>query len=185
AVQPGRCVVQRRRCAVHRPRRTAPRHRFDAGLQAYTNGLLPPEPLSERDWRDLLRLIHDHQVIPVVGPGLVTVVDPASGEQVPLHRHLAPALARGLGLENPESFVSWNDAARAHLLRGGKRGLVYDELLDQVKDAPSPALLALASITDFDLFISSTPDGLLAQALTRQRPGFSPKRDVIRFHPQA
>jgi hypothetical protein len=45
-------------------------------------------------------------------------------------------------------------------------------------------LLALASITDFDLFISSTPDGLLAQALTRQRPGFSPEHDVIRFHQQ-
>lgn len=146
-----------------------------------------PDPLSERDWRDLLRRIHNHQVIPVVGPGLVTVADPATGEQIPLYRHLAPALARGLGLENPERFVSWNDVARAHLLRGGKRGLVYDELrelLDQVKDAPPPALLALASITDFDLFISSTPDGLLAQALTRQRPGFSSKRDVIRFHPQ-
>ncbi len=146
-----------------------------------------PEPLSERDWRDLLRRIHNRQVIPVVGPSLVTVIDPATGERVPLHRHLAPALARGLGLENPESFVSWNDVARAHLLGGGKRRLVYDELralLDQVPADPSPALLALASITDFDLFISSTPDSLLAQALARQRPGFSPRRDVIRFHPQ-
>jgi TIR domain len=145
-----------------------------------------PEPLSEKDWRDLLRRIHSRQVIPVVGPCLVTVVDPASGEQVPLHRHLAPALARGLGLENPESFGTWNDAARAHLLSGGKRKRVYDELralLDKIPADPPPALLALASITDFDLFISSTPDGLLAQALTRQRPGFSQQRDVIRFHP--
>ena len=146
-----------------------------------------PDPLSERDWRDLLRRIHNRQVIPVVGPCLVTVVDPATGERVPLHRHLAPALARGLGLENPESFGTWNDVARAHLLGGGKRELVYDELralLDQVRAEPPPALLALAGITDFDLFISSTPDGLLAQALTRQRPGFSPQRDVIRFHPR-
>jgi TIR domain len=146
-----------------------------------------PDPLSERDWRDLLRLIHDRQVIPVVGPCLVTVVDPVTGERVPLHRHLAPALARGLGLENPESFVSWNDVARAHLLGGGKRRLVYEELrelLDNIQADPPPALLALASITDFDLFISSTPDGLLAQALARHRPGFSPQRDVIRFHPQ-
>ena len=146
-----------------------------------------PDPLSERDWRDLLRRIHNRQVIPVVGPSLATVVDPATGERVPLRRHLAPALARGLGLENPESFVSWNDVARAHLLGGGKRERVYDELralLDQVRADPPPALLALASITDFDLFISSTPDSLLAQALTRQRPGFSPARDVIRFHPR-
>jgi TIR domain-containing protein len=146
-----------------------------------------PDPLSEKDWRDLLRLIHDRQVIPVVGPCLVTVIDPATGEQVALHRHLAPALARGLGLEHPESFASWNDVARAHLLGGGARGRVYEELrelLDTIRADPPPALLALASITDFDLFISSTPDGLLAQALTRQRPGFSPDRDVIRFHPQ-
>jgi len=145
------------------------------------------DPLSETDWRDLLRLIHDHQVIPVVGPCLVTVVDPATGERVPLHRHLAPALARGLRLENPESFVSWNDVARAHLLGGGERKRVYyelRELLDKVPADPPPALLALAGITDFDLFISSTPDSLLAQALTRQRPGFSVEHHVIRFHPQ-
>jgi hypothetical protein len=145
-----------------------------------------PDPLSEKDWRDLLRRIHDRQVIPVVGPCMVTVMDPATGERVPLHRYLAPALARGLGLQSPESFVSWNDVARAHLLSGGKRGRVYDELrelLDRIPAEPPPALLALAAITDFDLFISSTPDGLLAQALTRQRPGFSSQRDSIRFHP--
>ncbi len=146
-----------------------------------------PYPLPERDWRDLLRRVHHRQVIPVVGPSLVTVPDPASGELVPLHRHLAPSLARGLGLAAPESFTSWNDVARAHLLGGGKRELVYDELralLDQVPADPPPALLALASITDFDLFISSTPDGLLAHALRRQRPEFSPKTGVIRFHPR-
>jgi hypothetical protein len=31
------------------------------------------------------------------------VIDPATGEQVALHRHLAPALARGLGLEHPRA----------------------------------------------------------------------------------
>ena len=96
-----------------------------------------PDPLSERDWRDLLRRIHNRQVIPVVGPCLVTVVDPATGERVPLHRHLAPALARGLGLENPESFVSWNDVARAHLLGGGKRERVYDELRWRWRGSPT------------------------------------------------
>jgi hypothetical protein len=58
-------------------------------------------------------------------------------------------------------------------LGSGKRRLVYEELrelLDNIQADPPPALLALASITDFDLFISSTPDGLLAQALKRQRP---------------
>jgi hypothetical protein len=145
------------------------------------------DPLSERDWRDLLRRIHDHQVIPVVGPCLATVPDPASGARVPLHRHLAPALARGLRLANPEGFTAWNDVARAHLLGGGRREEVYDELrdlLDRVPADPPPALLALAGITDFDLFISSTPDALLAHALKLQRPGFSPERDVIRFHPR-
>jgi len=45
-----------------------------------------PDPLSERDWRDLLRLIHDRQVIPVVGPCLVTVGHRRAGCLAPAPR---------------------------------------------------------------------------------------------------
>jgi hypothetical protein len=146
------------------------------------------EALTERDWRDLLRLIHGRQVVPVVGPDLATVPDATTGAHVPVRRLLAPALASELGLADPESYHSWNDVARAHLREGGDRWAIYDELralLEKLAPEPPAALVELAGIVDFDLFISSTPDRLLSQALARQRPGFLPERHVIRFHPSA
>ncbi len=144
--------------------------------------------LSDRDWRSLLREIHTGQVIPVVGPGLVTV-DGADGTSVPLHTHLAPQLARALELDSPEKFCGYNDVARAYLLGGGERRELYialGEILDQLNPrevSPSSALLDLASIKDFSLFIAATPDPLLARAVAQTRPGFSSERGVIRFHP--
>ena len=59
--------------------------------------------LTERDWRSLLRELHSGQVIPVVGPGLVTV-DREGSPAIPLHQHLAPELASELQLDNPHRF---------------------------------------------------------------------------------
>ncbi len=142
--------------------------------------------LSERDWRDLLRLVHARQVVPVVGPGLATIPDPVTGVQIPVRQHLAPALAEALGLAEPQRFGSWNDVARAHLRGGGDRWAIYNELrelLGQLTAEPPTALLELAAISDFDLFISTSPDDLLCKALTRERPGFSRDHNVLRFHP--
>ncbi|MFY7874258.1 MAG: hypothetical protein ACOVQM_02350, partial [Pirellula sp.] len=55
--------------------------------------------LSDRDWRKLLREIHSGQVIPVIGPDLVTIA--ADGQAtdalpIPLRRFLAPQLAAAL-----------------------------------------------------------------------------------------
>jgi len=41
--------------------------------------------LSDGDWRNLLREIHSGQVIPVVGPGLVTIAADGSSAPIPLH----------------------------------------------------------------------------------------------------
>src|ERR1044072_2414564 len=79
------------------------------------------EALTERDWRDLLRLIHGREVVPVVGPDLATVPDATTGAHVPVRRLLAPALASELGLADPESYHSWNDVAPAP--RRGRRRL--------------------------------------------------------------
>src|ERR1044072_2414565 len=44
-------------------------------------------------------------------------------------------------------------------------------LREKLAPDPPAALVELAGIVDFDLFISSTPDRLLSQALARQRAG--------------
>lgn len=141
--------------------------------------------LSDRDWRNLLREIHLGQVIPVIGPELITIPD-EEGHQVPLHIALAPKLADALNLDDPQRFKAFNEVAREFLLHGGDRKELYLELgdiLDNLKATPPPALLNLCSVTDFNLFIGSTPDPLLALSVQQARPGFSRERGILRFHP--
>lgn len=142
--------------------------------------------LDERHWRSLLRDIHGGQVLPVIGPELVTI-PLADGCRVPLCRHLAAELAERLGvalaLDTPPTL---NSVACAWLLSGQSSKGLYDELRELVDDlsAPPPqALLDLASITDFGLYLSSTFDPFMGQALQQMRPGFLPERGIGGFHP--
>lgn len=145
--------------------------------------------LTDRDWRNLLREIHSGQVIPVIGPDLVTISPDGQASDAPpiaLHRCLAPQLAEALNLDQPERFQGYNEVAREFLLYGGKREDLYLELaeiLDRLSTPPPPPLVTLASISDFNLFIATTPDPLTARAVQKARPGFSLDRGVIRFHP--
>ena len=136
--------------------------------------------LTDEDWDELLLYVQNKQVIPVVGPELVTVED--EGKQITLSRWLAPRLAEHLKLENPATSVSLNDVACAFLLAGGSRQKVYNGIRLLLRDArfdPPLALMQIAQITDFDLFISTTFDGLLASAMEKARPGFARSRDVL------
>jgi hypothetical protein len=58
--------------------------------QTMTTTLSSTDALTDKDWRNLLREIHSGQVIPVIGPGLVTITDPASGAMVQLYRYRRP-----------------------------------------------------------------------------------------------
>lgn len=144
--------------------------------------------LSDRSWRNLLRDIHAGQVLPVIGPELVTIPQ-ADGRQIPLIRHLANELAERLRIELPSGQLpTLNAVACAWLLSGHSSKEIYDELrdlVDKLEAPPSQALQDLASITDFNLYISSTFDHLLGQALQQKRPGFRPEHNSIDFHPNS
>jgi TIR domain len=141
--------------------------------------------LSEDDWRDLLREIHNRQVIPFVGPELVTVPDPNGDGQLPLYRALAPQLASRLRLpvrNGPP--ISLNRVACEYLLSGGSRKSIYiemSELLEKLEASPPRALCDLASITDFDLYLYGAIDSLLAAALEKFRPGFRRQDHVLSY----
>jgi len=57
----------------------------------------PPLFLGETEWKHLLRAVYTHNVIPIVGPGLVTVPD-ADGRVITLTQWLVPRLAAKLGV---------------------------------------------------------------------------------------
>ena len=142
--------------------------------------------LDNRTWRSLLRDIHAGQVLPVIGPELVTVPLP-DGQQVTLCSYLANELAERLGIDlDPSLPPTLNAVACSWLLSGQSSLGLYDELrelMDNLKAPPPQALLELASITDFGLYISSTFDPLLGLALQQMRPGFLLKGNSMDFHP--
>jgi hypothetical protein len=144
--------------------------------------------LEGRHWRSLLRDIHAGQVVPVIGPELVMIAR-ADGRQVPLCCYLAEELAQRLGVAlGSDTQPTLNDVACAWLLSGQSSKGIYDELrelVDQISIPPPQPLLDLASITDFGVYISSTFDPLLSQALQQMRPGFLPNSSSLDFHPNA
>ncbi|MGK0185960.1 MAG: hypothetical protein ACI9R3_001743 [Verrucomicrobiales bacterium] len=141
--------------------------------------------LAAIPWNRLLRDIHNHQILPIIGPDLITVEE--NGKQVPFVNFLAPKLASRLGLV-PGDHSTLNRVACAHLVNRGRRRDIYEELRELVEEnlhLPVPAGLSdLAAIRDFDLFITSTFDDFLNRALQQSRPGWKPDdRGLAAFHP--
>ncbi len=137
-------------------------------------------------WEDLLDFIENGKVIPVVGEGVVTFGDD--------DRNLYAALATGLAekLQVPANTLpakpTLNDVVCRHLLNGGARNIIYSRLQRLLRDeAPTPgsALRDLASISAFNLFLSTTFDPLLENALNTERYGGKPLTQRLSFFPEA
>ena len=144
--------------------------------------------LTETQWERLLGEIHNRNVIPIVGPEIVTIDDPRDGVHKTLYSSMAAQLAEMLNLPpNRIPFRSLNEVACHHLLGGRSRREIYPHvstLLEALgKNATSvpPALADLASIADFDLFISGSIDPLLGMALERHRPNFRRDKHVLAY----
>ena len=115
--------------------------------------------LDKAGWDTLLRDIHKGQVLPVIGPELVTITLP-DGRQVPLYQHLANELAKQLDVSLPlDSTPTLDTVACAWLLSGKESMDICNELrslLESLRFPPPQALLDLASIND-SAFISHPP----------------------------
>ncbi len=151
-----------------------------------TNLSMDTDLLTDQEWNRLVDNIHDDQVIPVIGPGLISVPDGEGGE-ILLYQWFARALQKRLGLSVPND--SLNGVCCEYLLNNGKRDDLYHHIRDIIREefafSPNQALLDLAGISDFKLFLSTTFDPLLGQALEESRPGFRlDSRDLVKsFHP--
>jgi hypothetical protein len=151
-----------------------------------TAPLVPDATLDEDAWDDLLSFIEERRVIPIVGPELLMVTTDERPRL--LYDWIAERLAAKLNVETrrlPQPYTL-NDVVCWFLADRGRREEAYVRLRAVLKDAnfePPVALRQLASITDFDLFVSTTFDPLLETALNLERFGGAPSTDVVAYAP--
>jgi hypothetical protein len=137
-------------------------------------------------WEDLLNYIEEKRVIPIVGPELLRV-ETESGPRL-LYDWLAEKLAARLGVDAralPQP-TTLNDVVCWFLAARGRREEAYTRLrtiLRETNFAVPPALRQLAQITDFDLFVTTTFDPLLEQAINAERFAGAASTEVIAYSP--
>ncbi len=147
---------------------------------------MPGATLDDDAWDDLLSFIEERRVIPIVGPELLQVSTDRGPRQ--LYDWLAEKLAGRLNVdvgELPQPY-SLNDVVCSFLAARGRREEAYVRLRGILKDAnfePPLALRRLASITDFDLFVTTTFDALLENAVNQARFGGAPSTEVLSYAP--
>ncbi|MDO8542339.1 MAG: toll/interleukin-1 receptor domain-containing protein [Opitutaceae bacterium] len=146
-----------------------------------------PTPTFDEDaWEDLLNYIEEKRVIPIVGPELLRVETDA-GPRL-LCDWLAEKLAARLNVDVgalPQPYTL-NDVVCWFLAARGRREEAYTRLRTILRETnfdPPPALRQLAQITDFDLFVTTTFDPLLEQAVNLERFGGATSTDVIAYSP--
>ena len=147
---------------------------------------VPDATLDEDAWDDLLSFIEERRVIPIVGPELLMVTTDERPRL--LYDWIAERLAAKLNVDTrrlPQPYTL-NDVVCWFLADRGRREEAYVRLRAVLKDAnfePPTALRQLASITDFDLFVSTTFDPLLETAINLERFGGAASTDVIGYTP--
>jgi hypothetical protein len=142
--------------------------------------------LDDDAWDDLLNYIEERRVIPIVGPDLLRV-ETDRGPRL-LYDWLAEKLAARLavdptGLPQP---LTLNDVVCSYLGQRGRREEAYTRLrsiMREVQFTAPQTLRQLAAITDFDVYITTTFDPLLEQALNAERFGGQPHAEVLAYAP--
>jgi hypothetical protein len=150
-----------------------------------TSDATPPS-LDEDAWDDLLSYIEERRVIPIIGQELLEVETDAGPR--PLYELLAERLAARLGIDAARlpQPLQLNDVVNWYAGARGRREEAYVRLRAILRDLPcSPpaALRRLAAIDDFDLFVTTTFDPLLEQALVEERGLGDGGVDVLSYAP--
>ncbi|MGE5088900.1 MAG: toll/interleukin-1 receptor domain-containing protein [Candidatus Levyibacteriota bacterium] len=146
----------------------------------------PLATLDDDAWEDLLNFIEERRVIPIIGPELQKV-ETGDGPRL-LYDWVAEKLAGKLGVDTaqlPKPYTL-NDVVCWFLASRGRREEAYTRLRSLFREAnfaPPLALRQLAQITDFDLFVTTTFDPLLEQAVNQERFGGAQSTEVIAYAP--
>src|SRR5579871_932917 len=129
----------------------------------------------EEFWEDLLAFIEEGRVVPVVGAELLTIEN--AGVAAPLYRVVADRLLARYSLEPlaQEQYGIFEAVAALSSQPKVRVTSLYRQIHDILKDvlaaqtAVMQPLRDLASIQHFNLFATTTPDDLLARALSAVR----------------
>ncbi|MEO8304928.1 MAG: toll/interleukin-1 receptor domain-containing protein [Betaproteobacteria bacterium] len=146
----------------------------------------PVATLDEDGWEDLLNYIEEHRVIPIIGPELLKV-ETETGPRL-LYDWLAEKLAGKLNVDIaqlPRPYTL-NDVVCWFLSSRGRREETYTRVRSILREAnfvPPHALRQLAQVTDFDLFVTTTFDPLLEQAINNERFHGAQTAEVIAYAP--
>jgi hypothetical protein len=139
-------------------------------------------------WDDLLEYVEDRRVIPILGPHLLSIRFP-EGEKLFL-RFAAERLAERLCIsvnDMPEDN-GLNHVVCRYLEGGGRREDIYPRLRTVMKDLALPTpepLRKLAQIRHFDLYVTTTFDLLLEQAINEERFGGAAKTATLTYAPNS
>jgi hypothetical protein len=143
---------------------------------------------SERTWDKLLAYVEERQVVPIVGPELLQVE--VGGARTSLEGFLAERLAQELALPlDGQSKPTTLNAVACQFLSDPRNDradlyLTISALLDKTP-LPSPGpLLQLARIDAFNLFVCTTFDPLLEEALNHVRFGGHQGTVVYAYSPK-
>ncbi|MBL8524231.1 MAG: toll/interleukin-1 receptor domain-containing protein [Betaproteobacteria bacterium] len=145
-----------------------------------------PSRLDDDAWDDLLNFIEEKRVVPIVGPELLKV-ETETGSRL-LYDWIAEKLAAKLNVDTSKLPAPYtlNDVVCWHLSSHGRREDTYSRMRSLLREAtftPPLALRQLAQITDFDLFVTTTFDGFLEQAINEERFGGAQSTEVIGYTP--
>lgn len=153
---------------------------------------IDPLAISESVWDDLLTNIEARQVIPIIGADLLQV--DVNGVKQGLDQYLANSLLRVYQQLDPRVGQLADESLSLNrvvcLLREAipenknKPYAKVDRLLKElVCEVPEP-LRKLAEITDFNLFVTTTFDGLLERALNEVRYAGRTDTHSVVYYPQ-
>jgi len=142
--------------------------------------------LDEDAWEDLLSFIEEKRVIPIIGPELLEV--PTETGPRLLYDWLAEKLAARLSVDMNEVPQPWSldDVVNLYVAGRGRREEAYVRLRAILREAsfgPPEALRRLAAIRDFDLFVTTTFDSLLEQAVNLERFDGAAGTEVLSYAP--
>ena len=146
----------------------------------------PLATLDDDAWDDLLNFIEERRVIPIIGPELLKV-ETEAGPRL-LYDWIAEKLAGKLNVDTarlPQPYTL-NDVVCWFLSSHGRREEAYTRVRSILRDAnftPPLALRQLAQITDFDLFVTTTFDPLLEQAINSERFQGAQSTEVVAYTP--